>query len=73
VETLLHEAGHAFHALLCRADPILAYRNEIPLEFAEVASMSMELLGAPHMTAFYDEKDCARSRRENAACDLPVE
>ncbi len=43
VETLLHEAGHSFHALLSRHDPLLAYRAEIPLEFGEVASMGMEL------------------------------
>ncbi len=64
VRTLLHECGHAFHSLACREEPLVWYRDA-PTEFAEVASMSMELLGAPHMTAFYDEGDCARSRREH--------
>ena len=45
VRTLLHEGGHAFHTLACRGEPLSAYR-ESPLEFCEVASMTMELLGA---------------------------
>jgi len=63
VETMVHEAGHAFHALLSRADPILAYRSEIPIEFCEVASMSMELTAHPHLGAFYSPEDAARARR----------
>ncbi len=27
VETMLHEAGHAFHALASRSDPLYAYRG----------------------------------------------
>jgi len=53
VETIIHEAGHAFHALLSRHDPLLAYRAEIPLEFAEVASMGMELTAHPFLDEFY--------------------
>ena len=45
VRTLLHEGGHAFHALASRGEPLAAYR-ESPIEFCEVASMAMELLGA---------------------------
>ena len=45
VRTLLHEGGHAFHALASRGEPLAAYR-ESPIEFCEVASMTMELLGA---------------------------
>src|SRR5690606_10013709 len=44
VETILHEAGHAFHALATRKEDLYAYRSA-PIEFCEVASMSMELLG----------------------------
>jgi len=62
VETMLHEAGHAFHALAVRDEPLLNYRSA-PMEFCEVASMSMELLGAPHLTEFYSEADAARARR----------
>jgi oligoendopeptidase F len=63
VETMVHEAGHAFHSLLCRADPLLAYRAEIPLEFAEVASMSMELLAHPFLDEFYAAPEADRARR----------
>src|SRR5690606_34222525 len=63
VETLLHEAGHAFHSQLCRSEPLVAYR-ESPIEFAEVASMSMELLSMPEWGEFYpDEADLVRARR----------
>ena len=63
VDTIVHEAGHAFHALLCRGEPLLHYRNEIPLEFAEVASMSMELLAHPFLGEFYGEPEADRARR----------
>jgi oligoendopeptidase F len=46
VMTMLHEAGHAFHSLLCAHDPLVDYRH-YPTEFAEVASMSMEHLTMP--------------------------
>ncbi len=63
VETIVHEAGHAFHSLLCRADPLLHYRNGLPLEFAEVASMSMELLSHDFLDEYYSNADAARARR----------
>jgi oligoendopeptidase F len=62
VETMLHEAGHAFHALAAREQPLHAYRSA-PIEFCEVASMGMELLAAPHLPAFYSEDDARRARR----------
>lgn len=62
VETLLHEAGHAFHALAARDEPLYAYRGA-PIEFCEVASMAMELLGAPHLDVFYPEAEARRARR----------
>lgn len=73
LETMVHEAGHAFHSLLSRADPVLAYRGS-PMEFAEVASMSMELLTYPVLDEFYSKEDADRSRRthlENLATMLP--
>ncbi len=63
VRTLLHEGGHAFHTLAARAEPLPAYR-EAPLEFCEVASMSMELLGARRLGPFYDDADADRSARK---------
>jgi oligoendopeptidase F len=64
LRTLLHEGGHAFHMLAARRDPIIEYRDA-PLEFCEVASMSMELLAMPHLEQFYaDPADVERSNRE---------
>jgi oligoendopeptidase F len=56
---MTHEGGHAFHAMACAADPLLAYR-QAPLEFCEVASMSMELLAAAHLDVFYNESEQKR-------------
>ncbi|WP_231363822.1 M3 family oligoendopeptidase [Verrucomicrobium sp. 3C] len=64
LETLLHESGHAFHTLLARTQPLYAYRSA-PLEFCEVASMSMELLAAPHLGNFYGEEELQRARRNH--------
>jgi oligoendopeptidase F len=63
VRTLLHEGGHAFHTLACRGEPLSAYR-ESPLEFCEVASMTMELLGARRLDPFYNRADADRSNRK---------
>lgn len=64
VHTMVHEAGHMFHSTLCRDDPLVAYRGA-PLEFAEVASMSQELLTMPEWDEYYpDPAHAARARRE---------
>jgi len=64
VETLLHEGGHAFHFLAaCKNEPLVFLRSA-PMEFCEVASMSMELLGAEHLDVFYNEADAARAKRK---------
>lgn len=68
VETMVHEAGHAFHSMVCVDEPLLHYRSS-PIEFAEVASMSMELMTMPHWGApgsFYagDEAAHARAMRQ---------
>lgn len=62
VETLLHEAGHAFHALASRDEALASYR-ECPIEFCEVASMAMELLAADKLGEFYGEEEARRARR----------
>lgn len=62
IYTLLHEAGHSFHQFGMAGQPIAAFRD-IPSEFAEVASMSMELIGMTHISEFYPaEADAKRSR-----------
>jgi oligoendopeptidase F len=62
VETLLHEAGHAFHALATQREELFAYRGA-PIEFCEVASMSMELLGNEYLEEFYAAPEAQRARR----------
>lgn len=62
IETLLHEGGHAFHSLAAREEPLVFLRSA-PMEFCEVASMSMELLGADHFDLFYHDADAARAKR----------
>lgn len=61
VYTMLHEAGHAFHQFAMAKQPILAFRNT-PSEFAEVASMSMELIASQHLDVFYSPAEIVRSR-----------
>jgi oligoendopeptidase F len=62
VMTLMHEAGHAFHAFAAHAQPLIWQRHP-GSEAAELASMSMELLAAPHLAApvGYFTPDEARS------------
>jgi oligoendopeptidase F len=62
VETILHEAGHAFHAQATVGEDLYPYRSA-PIEFCEVASMSMELLGNEFLQEFYDEPEANRSRK----------
>jgi oligoendopeptidase F len=64
VDTMLHEGGHAFHSMLSEHEPLLHYRHP-PMEFCEVASMSMELTAHPFMSEFYDEADANRAVREH--------
>jgi oligoendopeptidase F len=64
IETLLHEGGHAFHYLHAR-DIENIFLRHAPLEFCEVASMVMELLGCEHFNVFYPNPlDAARAKRQ---------
>ncbi|MEM7629978.1 MAG: M3 family oligoendopeptidase [Planctomycetota bacterium] len=64
VETMVHEAGHAFHSMYAIDEPLLHYRHA-PIEFCEVASMSMELLTMPYWESYYpDDSDRARAKRK---------
>lgn len=66
VRTLLHESGHAFHGFEVMANLRYAQQMRYPIEFAEVASMAMELLSAPYLTqdegGFYTPEEAARDR-----------
>lgn len=64
VETILHEAGHAFHALATQEEDIYGYRHA-PIEFCEVASMSMELLGNEFIESYYNPADARRARHDH--------
>jgi oligoendopeptidase F len=72
VSTLLHEGGHAFHSFACRLEPLYDYREHVPIEFCEVASMGMELLAFPHLEEFYSEEEVERSRRKQIEDTLKV-
>jgi oligoendopeptidase F len=64
VQTLLHECGHAFHSLLCRHHDLLSFRD-YPIEMAETASMSMELLGLGQLGTVYAAPDARRASRRH--------
>lgn len=67
--TLLHEGGHSFHHFAMANQPIFPYRD-IPSEFAEVASMSMELIGMSDLSAFYPAKEDANRSISNQLEDV---
>ncbi len=64
--TLLHECGHAFHVFQCAHWP-WHQQLEIGTEFHEVASNTLELLGAPYLAeaGFYSEADATRARLQH--------
>lgn len=64
VQTLLHEGGHAFHAFAVRDEDVVTLR-QAPIEFAEVASMGMELLADRHLSVFYDGTDCKQASSDH--------
>jgi len=68
VQTLLHESGHAFHVFE-RAPLAYSFQLEVPTEFAEVASMGMELLASPYLVestgGFYTPEQAARAHIEH--------
>lgn len=61
--TLLHESGHSFHQFAMEKHELNAYRD-IPAEFAEVASMSMELMASDLLDEFYTPEEKKRSFTE---------
>ena len=75
VMTMVHEAGHSFHSMLAEEEPLVEYRHS-PIEFAEVASMSMEHLTMPHwgVTGGFhgNAEDLARARREHIEDSISI-
>ena len=75
VRTLLHEAGHSFHTLLMRDAGVPFFNNgtNLPLEFAELASMSMEIISGEHYEGpFYGAEDAKRSNRDEAVGNVKL-
>ncbi len=64
LETMVHEAGHAFHSIYADDLPLIDYRSA-PLEFCEVAAMSMEMLTYDFLDEFYSTEDANRAVREH--------
>jgi oligoendopeptidase F len=67
VNTLVHEAGHCFHAFLAHEQP-LVWQRGTGSEAAELASMSMELLAAPYLAepvGYYSALDARRAQLEH--------
>jgi oligoendopeptidase F len=56
VTTIVHEGGHAIHSFLAHPLALSAFK-EYPMEIAEVASMSMELLSMDHWDVFFKDKE----------------
>jgi len=68
VQTMIHEGGHAFHVFES-ADLPYSSQRDVGMEFAEVASMAMELLASPFLTekdgGFYTRQESGRARIEH--------
>ena len=64
IQTLLHEGGHSFHSMACRNEELSDYRHP-PIEFAEVASMGMEMLGIERFGEIYDEEEARNAQRQH--------
>jgi len=73
VLTLLHEGGHAFHVFESASLPYHS-QLQVGMEFGEVASTTMEYLGAPYLAdsdaGFYSPAEAARSRAEHLTSQL---
>ena len=50
--TLMHESGHAVHNFLTGDLPLYEFKNP-PMEVAELASMTMELISMEHWNVFF--------------------
>ncbi len=73
VLTLLHEGGHSFHVFETAHLPY-AMQLQIPVEFMEMAAMTMEYIGdwyyEPEYANFYKPQDAARAREEHLKRDI---
>ncbi len=56
VRGILHESGHAIHTFLM-GDIALGELRRVPVEVAELAAMTMELLGMEHWESFFEKEE----------------
>ena len=56
VTTIVHEGGHAVHSFLTHDLELTGFKD-CPTEFAEVASMTMELFTMDYWLVFFDNND----------------
>ena len=72
VRTLLHESGHSFHTFLMRKNrvPFFNGSENMPMEFAEVASTSMEMLTGEHFEGTFYGRDEAKRSNWNESVDM---
>jgi oligoendopeptidase F len=72
VQTMLHESGHAFHTFEAYALPY-NQQHHTGSEFAEVASMGMELLAGRFLDipgGFYNKADANRARVQHLQSNI---
>lgn len=63
--TIMHEGGHAVHNFLTMDMPLADFKSP-PMEVAELASMSMELISMDHWDVFFgDAEDLRRAKLEH--------
>jgi oligoendopeptidase F len=67
--TIMHEGGHAVHNFLTRDLPLGDFKSP-PMEVAELASMSMELISMDHWSIFFPEKENLRRAKGEHMEDL---
>ncbi|MGH2565377.1 MAG: M3 family oligoendopeptidase, partial [Ginsengibacter sp.] len=64
VTTMVHEGGHAVQSFLTHKLELNAFKD-YPMEIAEVASMSMELLTMDYWDVFFDDKEDLKRAKEH--------
>lgn len=68
--TLLHESGHAFHSFQARH--LDHFQVDAPMEFCEVASMSMEFMALPGLMKHFGENVANQGARANVLAVAPM-
>lgn len=67
--TIMHEGGHAIHNFLTKDLPLGDFKSP-PMEVAELASMSMELISMDHWDIFFQNPDELKRAKQEHLEDL---